>query len=229
MDRAHLLLRHWLDTNSLGRDGRLPPERTLATEFGVSRAELRKALALLEADGRLVRHVGRGTFLVGPERVAPGAGPADPGGPAPAGLADVASPRQALEASLAIEPVLARLAALNGAAAGMRTVAAAAGMVGSAGTWEAYDAADAAFHRSIAEAAGNPVLLALHDTVAATRAGLAWGVLRQRESLPTPIHPSIAEHEAIVAALAVRDQHAAFEATRHHLLVEAAAILGSFP
>ena len=40
---------------------RLPPERQLAVAFGVSRNEIRKALARLESDGRLSREVGRGT------------------------------------------------------------------------------------------------------------------------------------------------------------------------
>lgn len=229
VDRAHLLLQHWLSSNSLGRDGRLPPERTLATEFGVTRAELRKALALLEAEGRLARHVGRGTFLVGASRVA-SATPPSGGAPDPpaAPLADVTSPRQALEACLAIEPVLARLAAMNAPAAAMRAVAGAAETAAGAETWEAYDAADAAFHRAIAEAVGNPVLLTLHDAAAAVRSGIAWGVRRNRESPPSPLHPSVAEHRAVAAAITARDQHAAFDAARHHFLVEAAALLDPF-
>lgn len=228
MDRAHLLLKHWLDTNSLGRDGRLPPERALAVEFGVTRAELRKALALLEADGRLVRHVGRGTFLVRGGRTTDGSVPAGrEESPAPSSaLADATSPRQVFEAALAIEPALTRLAAVNGTSAQLRAVTATAGAVAEAGTWERYDTADAAFHRAIAEAAGNPVLLALHDTVAGTRASLAWGTLRDRGDAPAANHPTIADHAAIATAVAARDQQAACDAARHHVLVEAAAILG---
>jgi DNA-binding FadR family transcriptional regulator len=43
--------------------GRLPTERSLASEFGVTRTMVRHALALLEAEGRISREVGRGTFL----------------------------------------------------------------------------------------------------------------------------------------------------------------------
>src|ERR1700679_191885 len=43
--------------------GRLPTERRLATEFGVTRTMVRHALAVLEAEGRISREVGRGTFL----------------------------------------------------------------------------------------------------------------------------------------------------------------------
>jgi DNA-binding GntR family transcriptional regulator len=44
-------------------NGRLPPERSLCRELGVNRGALRKALAVLEAEGQIWRHVGRGTFV----------------------------------------------------------------------------------------------------------------------------------------------------------------------
>src|SRR5579862_570115 len=43
--------------------GRLPTERRLADEFAVTRTQVRQALAVLEAEGRISREVGRGTFL----------------------------------------------------------------------------------------------------------------------------------------------------------------------
>lgn len=43
--------------------GRLPAERRLADEFGVSRARIRRVLAIVETEGQVVRHVGNGTFL----------------------------------------------------------------------------------------------------------------------------------------------------------------------
>jgi DNA-binding GntR family transcriptional regulator len=44
-------------------NGRMPPERDLASEFGVARNTVRRAVSFLEDDGTVVRHVGRGTFL----------------------------------------------------------------------------------------------------------------------------------------------------------------------
>ena len=62
-----------------GRGARLPTERQLALELGVSRSAIRHAMALLQAEGHVSREVGRGTFL----RDAPDAAPADaPGVPA---------------------------------------------------------------------------------------------------------------------------------------------------
>src|SRR5271169_4512278 len=68
-----------------GRQGtRLPTERQLALDLGVSRAAVRHAMTLLQAEGHVSREVGRGTFLRGvPDTGA--AGPADasaaPGAP----------------------------------------------------------------------------------------------------------------------------------------------------
>jgi len=44
---------------------RLPPERELCVEFGVSRSTLRQALDDLEARDLISRHQGRGTFVTG--------------------------------------------------------------------------------------------------------------------------------------------------------------------
>ncbi len=45
----------------------LPPERTLAPRFGVSRMTLRRAVEELVREGRLVRRQGAGTFVAGPK------------------------------------------------------------------------------------------------------------------------------------------------------------------
>ncbi len=56
-------LREMLVSDRFATPKRLPPERTLASDLGISRAVLRKALATLEREGKIWRHVGRGTFI----------------------------------------------------------------------------------------------------------------------------------------------------------------------
>jgi len=47
-DGALIQLKAWLSQSNLPKDGRLPPEREFADLLGVSRGDLRKALATLE-------------------------------------------------------------------------------------------------------------------------------------------------------------------------------------
>src|SRR5262249_8906933 len=47
----------------LRRGSRLPTERQLAADLGATRTSVRRALTVLEAEGRISRVVGRGTFL----------------------------------------------------------------------------------------------------------------------------------------------------------------------
>src|SRR5258708_29694936 len=56
------------ERDGTGHDARLPTERQLARDLGVSRSAVRHAMALLQAEGRVSREVGRGTFLRGGPR-----------------------------------------------------------------------------------------------------------------------------------------------------------------
>ena len=67
-----LILAHSLRAG-LGADGRLPTERQLAQDLGMTRSSVRYALGILEARGQVSREVGRGTYLRSP------AGAAGPG------------------------------------------------------------------------------------------------------------------------------------------------------
>lgn len=201
-------LRAYLAQMRLPLDSRLPPERDLAMTLGVSRAELRKALAVLEAEGQLWRHVGKGTFI--------GSRPIDT-------LADIAAitrrtnPAEVMRTRLLLEPEVTRVAALmatSGQIADMRTCLS---RMRSAQSWRQYEAWDNRLHRIIAEASQNSLLLALLDTLNAVRRAVAWGRLRANKVKPDPDHHSFAEHDAIVAAIANRDMDKAASAMRRHL------------
>src|SRR5579871_4674449 len=65
-DHRHRLAEIILDESrraGLGRGSRLPTERQLAASLGATRTSVRRALTVLEAEGRISREVGRGTFL----------------------------------------------------------------------------------------------------------------------------------------------------------------------
>ena len=85
-----------------GHGTRLPTERQLAADLGVSRAAIRHAMAVLQAEGRVSREVGRGTFLRsrGPD----GPGPEPAAGKAVDIAAGKAPERAADEIPLAVPP-----------------------------------------------------------------------------------------------------------------------------
>lgn len=188
-------------------DGRLPPERELAELLGVKRAELRKGLAVLEREGQLWRHVGKGTFV--------GARP-----PQLVDISDLAqrsNPIQVMKARIALEPELARLATINATAAEITALAELNEACRTSTTWREYEAYDARFHHQIAEAAHNPILLALFDTLNAVRRAVTWGRPRPSDGSPPSDHHSFDDHARIVDAIAHREPAAAADATRRHL------------
>jgi DNA-binding FadR family transcriptional regulator len=201
-------LRAYLSRAALPPDSRLPPERRLSQTLGVSRAELRKALAVLESEGQLWRHVGKGTFL--------GSRPLNT-------MADVAAmtqqtnPAEVMKTRLLLEPEIARLAALNATPAQIAEMRVCMKKSREAGSWRQYESWDNRLHRVIGEATQNNLLLALLDTLNAVRRAVAWGRLRANPVKPDPDHHSFAEHDAIVEAIADRDMARAASCMRRHL------------
>ncbi|GFH41752.1 GntR family transcriptional regulator [Lactococcus hodotermopsidis] len=61
--KIHDELKHQVEMGIYEVGQRLPSERELAEEFGVSRMTLRQAVTSLVEEGILVRHVGSGTFV----------------------------------------------------------------------------------------------------------------------------------------------------------------------
>lgn len=203
-------LRAFLATNVDQDEGRLPPERELAEHLGVSRSELRKALATLEEEGQIWRHVGKGTFL--------GSRPFDTVSDI-AAMAKRTSPAEAMQARLLLEPEIARLAALHAKPEQVAAMRTCLERQRTAATWREYESWDNRLHRTIAEATQNALLLGLLDTLNAVRRAVTWGRLRPaNRPRPAVAHHSFADHQAIIDAIAQRDMPAAAAAMRRHLL-----------
>ena len=88
-------LRNLLDGGSFAPEQRLPPERALASQIGIGRRALRRALEVLEAEGRIWRHQGKGTFV--------GQRP-PPAQPDWDGMSSRTNPLEVMEARLELEP-----------------------------------------------------------------------------------------------------------------------------
>jgi DNA-binding FadR family transcriptional regulator len=201
-------LRFYLAESGLCHGDRLPPERQLAARLGLTRAELRKALAALQSEGQLWRHVGRGTFV--------GSRPLDTVGDI-AAMARRTNPGEIMRARLLIEPEIARVAALNATPAQIEELRAVALRARQAASWRHYESLDTRLHHLIAEATQNGLLVGLLDTLNAVRQMATWGRLRIQPLRPARDHHSFTEHDLIVEAIAHRDRTAAADAMRVHL------------
>lgn len=201
-------MRAFLAEASLGEASRLPPERELADTLGITRANLRKALSQLESEGVLWRHVGKGTFT--------GDRPIDTASDI-AAMARKTNPIEVMGARLAIEPEIARLAALNASPAHLSEMETCIARTISAPDWRSYEQWDNRLHRVIADATRNSLLVGLLDTLSAVRREVNWGRLRANPVRPPQDHHSFTEHRALVDAIAHRDTSGAAAAMRTHL------------
>jgi len=187
-------------------DGKLPPERLMAERLGVSRTVLREATKRLELQGLLeIRH-GSGIRAVNrlhkplsgslsillpelPERL-----------------------RQLSEARAAIEPEIARQAAVKAKASDVKQLRGIHERLLAAETHDEAVEADIDFHRTLARIAGNEILKLMLESLAdlgrESRRVTIGNVGRQR---------AIDHHAAILNAVAAHDANAAAKAMKHHM------------
>lgn len=188
---------------------RLPAERELIVSLGMSRNTLRRAFEAMERDGAIWRHVGKGTFVA--------AHGGDAGTGTLAELSQQVSPVQLMRSRLALEPAIAREAAINASDEAVTRLKVSKDRAVEASTWDDYEAQDDVFHRAVAEASGNVLLLALFDQLNQVRRAVAWNTVVRSSDRPTRDHTSFAEHDDILAAIEARDPAAAQAAMRKHL------------
>jgi DNA-binding FadR family transcriptional regulator len=199
----------WLERTKLPQDGRLPPERTLAAQFGLNRSQVRKMLATLEVEGRVWRHVGRGTF-VNKRSVAP----AKPDIPA---IAERTSPPQAMQARMIIEPEIVRLAALHATSSQINEMKRLSQKMREARIWAEYEDLDWHFHNLLAEASANTLLKEIQYLLNGVRRTVVWGHLNNSLSGPPEDYHSFAEHDDVIDNIAARNRSGAAAAMQRHL------------
>ena len=187
----------------------LPTERELAEQIGVGRRAVRRALEVLEAEQRIWRRQGAGTFL--------GAEPHHPERHLKK-LPEVSNMLEVMEVRLRLEPALAQLAALRATPADIARMRDLAAKVAAADDMDSRELWDGALHRAIAKVAGNKLFLALFDVVDRVRQDETWRHVR--EALRTEAQLSLykSQHIDVLDAIERRDPAAAEKAMRQHLL-----------
>jgi GntR family transcriptional repressor for pyruvate dehydrogenase complex len=180
-------------------DGKkLPAERTLGEQLNVNRHTLRKALIQLRASGELPSNT--------PRRHAALAR----GG---AALARDTNPLEVIELRLALEPILARLAALRATPLEIARIEKAATTLAETES----SAADLAFHRLIAAATRNTLAADLYSLLRQIGADARIHVQSVRPRPAGRLRQRDSEHHLIAAAIAARDPDGAEKAMRAHL------------
>lgn len=202
-------VRALIEQEGLAVGARLPAERELALQLGVSRPSLREALIALEIDGRVEIRGGSGVYVC--------AAPVGAGESATSALGD--SPAELMQARVVLESAVITLAAARVTKPGLQRVEEAlmAMREEHSGGRIPVDA-DRRFHLSIAEMAGNSVLVDMvgtlfdgrHSPIAARMSGQVESTRTWQEAL--------GEHEAIYRALEARNPQAAAAAMCSHLL-----------
>src|SRR3984957_13998089 len=141
---------------------RLPPERELARQLKISRSSLRAGIGFLSAMGVLKSRHGAGTF------VSSGPPALDSSSLTVLGALHNFLPWQMFEARIVLESNIAALAAERATDEHLAELAEeVAEMYASLTDPQDYLIHDVRFHRTIARAAGNPILGALMETITA--------------------------------------------------------------
>jgi len=203
-------VREYLERGGFSERDKVPPERLLAKELGLTRARIRGCLRKLAAEGLIWRHVGKGTFF-GPRP--------DPvnGAPARWSLSDLSNPREVMEARLAVEPDLARMASQRANARDFQAIRECLTRMSESTGPAAWLLWDRHFHRAIAQAAGNMLMLAIFDAIHSNREKDVWGRLRDAILSPERMREVHEQHEALFAAMRERDADRAAGLMRTHV------------
>ena len=196
-------------------NSRLPAERQLSAELGVSRRALRESLAMLEAEGRVWRHVGKGTFVGSrPLRQAK----------FPGLVSQHTSPAEIMEVRLLIEPRIAGLAAIRAKADDIAHMLRCLDKLDrylhredSADQGQIYDKWDGTLHQAVAEATQNSLLIGLYEGINSVRSLNVWGRLQTAALTKKRWLLYGKQHHAFVDAIACRDPAAAERHMRQHL------------
>ncbi|GAA1984029.1 FadR/GntR family transcriptional regulator [Kitasatospora viridis] len=217
-DQAIEKIKEMIVSGTLSPGARLPNEADLSEQLGLSRSSLREAVRALTAMRILVAKQGDGTYVSGlePHLLLE----------AMTFAADVShghTARQLLQVRRLLEPQAAALAAglLSGdQLAALRTIL---DRSEQAATIEEFIELDVEFHRTIADAVGNPVLSTLLGILSThtQRLRIVRGTILQPPAGGTPA-PSAREqahreHETIWRALVARDATLAAGASAVHV------------
>jgi len=187
---------------------KLPTERALAEQYGLARNTIRRILDRLVEQGKIVRHVGRGTFVAG--RSTP------PNGVANLGDVDV-SPAEVMELRMIIEPGSVELAVVRATPSDLDFLDQCLERSERAKTWQEFEKWDAALHARLVRATRNHMLEMIFGVIDQVRERGEGGKLKQASLTEERRASYQREHRRIVDAVRRRDTEAARKLVTDHL------------
>jgi DNA-binding FadR family transcriptional regulator len=195
-----------IDRGEYPAGARLPAERELARELGVSRTSVREAIISLEIAGKVEVRVGNGIFV---RPHAAGLPREDDDGPGPFEL---------LAARRMIEGEIAAAAAKLAKRPDLKALRATLDEMRDADDdFARRDTADREFHLRIAEITRNGALAHVVAALWEQRGGELWTRIEKHFHTPELRARTIEDHAAIVDALEAGDPDAARAAMQRHL------------
>ncbi len=192
---------------------RLPAERDLAVQLGVSRPSVREALIALEVEGLIEVRTGSGIYV---QRIEPpsksAANETDANTPADWG------PLEVMSARLLVEAEVAALAATHAQKSDLKAIKAGLQQMKlEAARDQVPREGDEAFHEAIAQACGNSVLLDTVQRYWQARYGPLFERLGDYFEHPESWQAAIGEHQQVLLAIEAHDASAARKAMQKHL------------
>jgi DNA-binding FadR family transcriptional regulator len=199
-------IRGLIESGEFPFGARLPSERELAEQLGLSRPTVREALIALEVEGLVTIRVGAGVFVRGRPQVVPQIrGPVE-------GPFELLRAREFIEGAVASESArVARPADVEGLDDVLRR------MVSAEHPSAETLALDREFHTTVAGILGNAVLVRFIGDLFDQRINPYFDRLSSYFENSDTWSAALGEHRAIRDAIAAGDEAGASAAMRHHL------------
>jgi DNA-binding FadR family transcriptional regulator len=198
---------------------RIPTERALSEEFGLSRSTVRRVLLDFKRKRLITQTVGSGTYVA--EQVHEALAELTP-----IVVAHAVSPAELMSARLVLEPALIDMAIGNATPADFVRMDECNHRAETATTLDEFEHWDAALHEAIAEAAHNGFISGIFRLMSEVRSNNEWGALKRRSATPERRLEYQQEHRALVAALKARDAERARALCLAHLVHVRTSMLG---
>lgn len=207
-------VRQLMASGKFALGSRLPAERDLALQLGVSRPSVREALIALEVEGMIEVRTGSGIYVRQNTAAKSTASAAELDDNTPANW----GPLEVMSARILVEAEVAALAAANAQKGDLKAIKSGLQQMKlEAARDEVPRQGDEAFHEAIAQACGNSVLLDTVQRYWMARNGPLFERLGDYFEHPASWQTAIAEHQEVMHAIEARDSSAARKAMQKHL------------